>query len=95
MRVSSAAVVASLAAGAIATEYKTVVVTEYATYCPQATSLAAGPGTASQGNPSAAQPTTVTISGTAYTYSTPLVTSTVTHCDKWYVSLGSLQRGTK
>ncbi|EHA25117.1 hypothetical protein ASPNIDRAFT_42531 [Aspergillus niger ATCC 1015] len=95
MRVASAAVVASLAAGAIATEYKTVYVTEYTTVCPKATSLATGPGAGSgsgaQTTPAAAQPTTVTISGTPYTYSTPFVTSTVTHCDKWYV-LGSIRQ---
>lgn len=59
MRVASAAVVASLAAGAIATEYKTVYVTEYTTVCPKATSLATGPGAGSgsgaQTTPAAAQ----------------------------------------
>ncbi|RHZ43343.1 putative GPI anchored protein [Aspergillus thermomutatus] len=80
-----AAVLATLAVGAIATdaaadeEYSTVMVTEYTTYCPEAASTAV-PDVSSSAVPS------ITVSnGVTYSISRPLITSTVTRCNKWYV----------
>lgn len=70
--------VAALAAGAAAAvapqeEEQTVTVTEYTTYCPSATM--------------SQLPQYTTSAGHSYSISRPLITSTVTHCEKWYVPL--------
>lgn len=69
--------VAALAAGAAAAvapqEEMTVTVTEYTTYCPSATMSHLPQYTVSAGH--------------SYSISRPLITSTVTHCEKWYVSI--------
>ncbi|KKK16686.1 hypothetical protein AOCH_006550, partial [Aspergillus ochraceoroseus] len=80
----AATVVAALAAGAVASvsaeeEYTTVVVTEYTTFCPEATTLTAGSETIAV--PSAG---IVTLSNGPYTVTRPLITSTVTRCTTWY-----------
>ncbi|RMJ22153.1 hypothetical protein PHISP_06984 [Aspergillus sp. HF37] len=75
MRVSIAALTA-LAATAIATgaadDVITETVTDYTTYCPS----------------SSAHPTQVPVSSgsASYSMSTPVITSTVTRCTKWYAS---------
>ncbi|EAW06293.1 putative GPI anchored protein [Aspergillus clavatus NRRL 1] len=77
-----AAVLTTLAVRALAAnapdakneDYSTVVVTDYATFCPEATS---GALPASTGLPS------ITVSnGITYSISRPLITSTVTRCNK-------------
>ncbi|KAF4253241.1 hypothetical protein CNMCM8714_006597 [Aspergillus fumigatus] len=75
-----ATVLATLAVGAVASnavadeEYSTVVVTEYSTYCPSATSV---PEASSSAAPS------ITVSdGVTYSISRPLITSTITKCNK-------------
>ncbi|KAA8652316.1 hypothetical protein EYZ11_009302 [Aspergillus tanneri] len=78
MRISFAAVLATLAVGAVATEVEqTVYVTEYATIC-QATSLPSGIPTA---------PAITVSNGVTYSISRPLITSTVTHCEKCSTSV--------
>ncbi|EAW18399.1 putative GPI anchored protein [Aspergillus fischeri NRRL 181] len=75
-----ATILATLAVGAVASnavadeEYSTVVVTEYSTYCPKATSV---PEASSSAVPS------ITVSdGVTYSISRPLITSTITKCNK-------------
>ncbi|GFF51192.1 hypothetical protein IFM61606_07197 [Aspergillus udagawae] len=77
-----AAVLATLAVGAIAADavadedYSTVMVTETTTYCPKATS-APVPELSSSAVPS------ITVSnGVTYSISRPLITSTITRCNK-------------
>ncbi|KAL3455499.1 hypothetical protein BJX64DRAFT_294992 [Aspergillus heterothallicus] len=80
MKFSFAAVAAFLAVGAVAhgadsEEYTTVVVTEYTTYCPKATTLTAGTETVPVETPG-----TVTLSNGPYTITRPLITTTITRC---------------
>lgn len=78
MRFSLAAL-AALAVGAAANDYTTEVVTEYTTYCPSATAISHRSSTWS-----VTAPTTLTMSGGPYTVTRPMITSTVTRCNKWY-----------
>ncbi|KAJ5088090.1 hypothetical protein N7456_011706 [Penicillium angulare] len=75
MRFSITAVLA-LAAGAIAADAITETVTEYTTYCPEATSIVHGSSTLHVTSPGH-----VTMTG-HYTVTRPLITSTVTECKK-------------
>ncbi|KAJ5234549.1 uncharacterized protein N7469_003717 [Penicillium citrinum] len=75
MRFSVAAAI-TMAAGAFA-GVVTETVTDYTTYCPEATSIVHGGSTYSV--PSAG---TVTLSNGPYTVTRPLVTQTVTQCNK-------------
>ncbi|KAJ0418155.1 hypothetical protein BJY00DRAFT_315214 [Aspergillus carlsbadensis] len=80
MKFSFAAVAAFLAVGAVAhgadsEDYTTVVVTEYTTYCPKATTLTAGTETVPVETPG-----TVTLSNGPYTITRPLITTTITRC---------------
>ncbi|KAF7594305.1 Mucin-21 [Aspergillus hancockii] len=70
MRVSIATFFAALAAGVVAEEVSTVTVTETATYCPLSTDAISVPATESISIPS------------GYTTTRPLITSTVTECNK-------------
>ncbi|KAL4779332.1 hypothetical protein BJX76DRAFT_361906 [Aspergillus varians] len=73
----SVAAAALFAAGAVAAQqYTTVEVTEYATYCPSATTLIAGSETYPVETPGI-----ITLSGGPYTVTRPLLTTTVTHCN--------------
>ncbi|KAF7136804.1 hypothetical protein CNMCM5793_006322 [Aspergillus hiratsukae] len=73
-----APLLAILAVGAIAAdsaadeEYSTVIVTETTTYCPKATSSAV--------------PSITVSNGVTYSISRPLITSTITKCNKWYAN---------
>ncbi|KAE8334663.1 hypothetical protein BDV24DRAFT_145512 [Aspergillus arachidicola] len=73
MRFSVAAVFAAVAAGVVAEEVRTVIVTETATYCPKSTDAIGVSPTESISIPA------------GYTTTRPLITSTVTECNKWYV----------
>ncbi|KAF7174094.1 hypothetical protein CNMCM5623_006437 [Aspergillus felis] len=80
-----ATVLATLAVGAIAAnsvadeEYSTVMVTEYTTYCPKAASTPVPEASSS------AVPSITVSNGVTYSISRPLITSTITRCNKWYV----------
>ncbi|KAE8359487.1 hypothetical protein BDV27DRAFT_53793 [Aspergillus caelatus] len=70
MRFSVAAVFAAVAAGVVAEEVSTVIVTETATYCPKSTDAIGVSPTESISIPA------------GYTTTRPLITSTVTECNK-------------
>ncbi|KAB8200458.1 hypothetical protein P875_00042234 [Aspergillus parasiticus SU-1] len=70
MRFSVAAVFAAVAAGVVAEEVRTVIVTETATYCPKSTDAIGVSPTESISIPA------------GYTTTRPLITSTVTECNK-------------
>ncbi|KAF9886150.1 hypothetical protein FE257_011975 [Aspergillus nanangensis] len=81
MRLSLFASIATFAVGTIAAmandEVETVVVTDYTTYCPKSTSIVHGSETYS-----VSAPGSVTMTGGPYTITRPLITSTVTKCNK-------------
>ena len=72
----SIATALTLAAGAFA-GVVTETVTDYTTYCPEATSIVHGGSTYSVSTPGS-----VTLTG-SFTVTRPLVTQTVTQCHKW------------
>lgn len=76
MRFSIAALTA-LAAGAAASVI-TETVTHYTTYCPEATSVVHGSHTYSISTPGH-----ITMTNGPFTVTRPLVTETVTSCNKW------------
>jgi len=76
MRFSIAAL-ATLALGVAATDYTTEVVTQYTTYCPEATSIVHGSHTYSVSTPGH-----ITMSHGPYTVTRPLITQTITECSK-------------
>ncbi|KAJ5605937.1 hypothetical protein N7510_008718 [Penicillium lagena] len=76
MRFSIAAL-ATLAMGVAATDYTTEVVTHFTTYCPEATSIVHGSHTYSVSTPGA-----ITMSHGPYTVTRPLITKTITECNK-------------
>ncbi|KAJ6083750.1 hypothetical protein N7467_007885 [Penicillium canescens] len=75
MRFSIAAL-AAVAVGAVASDVTTEVVTQYTTYCPEATSVVHGSHTYSISTPGH-----ITMTNGPYTVTRPLVTSTVTQCN--------------
>ncbi|KAI9927368.1 hypothetical protein ASPWEDRAFT_30728 [Aspergillus wentii DTO 134E9] len=82
MRFSIAATLATLTMGAAAAQAaqqaSTVVVTDYTTYCPKSSSsIVHGSETYS-----VSAPGPVTMTGGPYTVTRPLITSTITHCNK-------------
>ena len=79
MRFSIAALTA-LAAGALAADV-TETVTQFTTYCPEATTIAHGSHTYSISTPGH-----ITMTHGPFTVTRPLVTQTVTQCNKWYVN---------
>ncbi|KAE8348614.1 hypothetical protein BDV28DRAFT_152653, partial [Aspergillus coremiiformis] len=70
MRLSLATVFATVAAGVVAEEVRTVYVTETTTYCPKSTAALSVPESESISIPP------------GYTTTRPLITSTVTDCSK-------------
>ncbi|PKY05304.1 hypothetical protein P168DRAFT_318320 [Aspergillus campestris IBT 28561] len=81
MRLSFAAVFAAVVAGVVATEpaedVSTVMVTETTTYCPSSSAAAVTSTPASE--------EITTSNGLPYTVTRPMITSTITHCNKWYL----------
>ncbi|OGE54845.1 hypothetical protein PENARI_c005G11195 [Penicillium arizonense] len=75
MRFSIAAL-AAVAVGAVASDVTTEVLTQYTTYCPEATSVVHGSHTYSISTPGH-----ITMTNGPYTVTRPLVTSTVTQCN--------------
>lgn len=73
----SIATALTLAAGACA-NVVTETVTQYTTYCPEATSIVHGSHTYSISTPGH-----ITMSHGPYTVTRPLMTSTVTQCNQW------------
>lgn len=79
MRFSIAAALSALAATAVASDVVTETVTQYTTYCPESTSIVHGSHTYSISTPGH-----ITMTNGPFTVTRPLVTSTVTECNKWY-----------
>jgi len=75
MRFSIAAL-AALAAGALANTTETV--TQYTTYCPEATTISHSGHTYSISTPGH-----ITMTHGPFTVTRPLITQTVTQCNKW------------
>ncbi|KAL4806995.1 hypothetical protein BDV18DRAFT_136601 [Aspergillus unguis] len=61
-----------------AQSFTTIEVTQYETYCPEATTLTHGSETIPVETPGV-----VTLSGGPYTITRPLLTSTITKCKSW------------
>lgn len=78
MRFSFAAALSALAATAVASDVVTETVTQYTTYCPEATSIVHSGHTYSISTPGH-----ITMTHGPFTVTRPLVTSTVTECHKW------------
>ncbi|KAJ5178887.1 hypothetical protein N7492_002097 [Penicillium capsulatum] len=76
MRFSIAALTAALVAG-VSANASTEVVTQYTTYCPEATSIVHGSHTYSISTPGH-----ITFTNGPYTVTRPLMTQTVTQCNK-------------
>ncbi|KAJ5668861.1 hypothetical protein N7462_009931 [Penicillium macrosclerotiorum] len=76
MRFSIAAI-AALAAGVVASDVVTETVTHYTTYCPEATSIVHGGSTYSISTPGH-----ITMTNGPFTVTRPLITQTVTSCNK-------------
>jgi hypothetical protein len=69
----------ALAAGALAADV-TETVTQYTTYCPEATTISHGSHTYSISTPGH-----ITMTNGPFTVTRPLITQTVTQCNSWYV----------
>lgn len=70
----------ALAAGAVASDI-TETVTQYTTYCPEATTISHGSHTYS-----ISAPGHITMTHGPFTVTRPLITQTVTQCNAWYVN---------
>ncbi|KAJ5232733.1 hypothetical protein N7468_005689 [Penicillium chermesinum] len=75
MRFSLAAV--AFAVGAVASQAVTETLTDYTTYCPEATTISYGSHTYSISTPGH-----ITLTNGPYTVTRPLITQTVTQCNK-------------
>ncbi|KAJ6134347.1 hypothetical protein N7523_000669 [Penicillium sp. IBT 18751x] len=69
----------ALAAGALAADV-TETVTQYTTYCPEATTISHGSHTYSISTPGH-----ITMTNGPFTVTRPMITQTVTQCNSWYV----------